>query len=423
VRRAGGATTAVCLTAGLVTLAALIALFVALSAEAGTERAAACPAPRPVPAGLEKPPENATATQLANFLLALPQRKPCDVNLFTSKFQPGDWPGLYPEGRPMAPAVDPNHGVPRDEAEVRAQLASFLRKHLGSGARVNAALALFGRSDVRARVADPTLRAALVALTGTVAEPVIEWFVSQKALKVDTRFGGVPLGGSASVSGLRPNLTMLFSRRYAAEHFALLSSTFAHEILHLHGSGQITATEEVIVHAVTAVVHMQLLARHPELATGGTELARQANQEVLLFMNSRTPGSSRSAIIAPGGRGTAPGSTRSRRDLYGHGKEWNLFRQQAPLPTDSSPTPPPFAKVLRALLATGVAIPRPLNYTKQTALLFSKTNDTWLAPVDRLRVSVLLGLVSVEEIVTYTGVPRARAVSMLQLAPILAAMK
>jgi hypothetical protein len=50
-------------------------------------------------------------------------------------------------------------------------------------------------------------------------------------------------------------------------------------------------------------------------------------------------------------------------------------------------------------------------------------NDTWLSPVDRLRVSVLLGLVSVEEIVKYTGVARERAVSMFRLAPILAVMK
>ena len=135
------------------------------------------------------------------------------------------------------------------------------------------------------------------------------------------------------------------------------------------------------------------------------------------------PGSSRSAIIAPGGRGTAPGSTRSRRDLYGHGKEWNLFRQQPPSPTDSGPAPPVFADVLRGLLASNVAVPKPLTYSKKTAELMGKSNDTWLSPIDRLRVSVLLGLVSMEEIVKYTGLTRAKAVAMFRLAPILAAMK
>ena len=58
-----------------------------------------------------------------------------------------------------------------------------------------------------------------------------------------------------------------------------------------------------------------------------------------------------------------------------------------------------------------------------TAQALSPLNDTWMAPVDRLRVSVLLGLVSLEEIVKYTGVTRAKAITMFRLAPILAAMK
>jgi hypothetical protein len=38
-------------------------------------------------------------------------------------------------------------------------------------------------------------------------------------------------------------------------------------------------------------------------------------------------------------------------------------------------------------------------------------------------VSVLLGLVSMDEIVKYTGMPRAKAIATFRLAPILAAMK
>ena len=80
------------------------------------------------------------------------------------------------------------------------------------------------------------------------------------------------------------------------------------------------------------------------------------------------------------------------------------------------------AAVLRKLLAPGVALPKPLTYSKTTAELFSRMNDTWLSPADRLRVSVLLGLVSMDEITTYTGLSRAKAVSTFRLAPILAAM-
>jgi hypothetical protein len=38
-------------------------------------------------------------------------------------------------------------------------------------------------------------------------------------------------------------------------------------------------------------------------------------------------------------------------------------------------------------------------------------------------VSLLLGLVSMEEIVKYTGLTRTKAIAMFRLAPILAAMK
>jgi hypothetical protein len=401
--------------------AVAITLVAAVTAGAAPQRSAACLAPKPLPASLKRPPAGASATQFANFLLALPQRKPCNVDLFTSRYEPGPVPGLYPQGSPMTPAVDPTPGVPHDEAKLRSELASFLKEQLDSDARVRAALAVFDRGDLRTKVPDPTLRAALVGLTGTVAEPEIEWFLTQCIFRVDTRFGGVFVVNTAAVSLSPPNATMRFNRRYAGERFALLSSTFAHEILHLH-AGTITATEEVILHAITAVVHMQILTRHPELATGGTELVRSTNQDVLLFVNSRAPGSSRSAIIAPGGRGTAPGSSASRPDLYGHGKGWSL-RRQAPLPTDSSPAPPVFANVVRAVLTKGAAVPKPLTYSKKTALLFSRMNDTWLTPVDRLRVSVLLGLVSMEEIVKYTGMPRAKAIATFRLAPILAAMK
>lgn len=388
-------------------------LVVSVSAGATPQRTAACPTPKPLPASLKRPPAGASATQLANFLLALPQRKPCDVNLFTTRLKLGDTnvTGLYPEGSPSKAAVA---GQPAAEAAVRAQLDAFLAGQLsGNRTRVMAALALFDRADVREKVPDPTLRAALVSLSGTLGRPLLEWFVTSR--KVQVRWGGTP--GTASVGSGQ----IVFNRRYNGEHFALLSGVFAHEILHWN-DGVPPPTEEVILHVVNIVVYMQLLRLNPELATSGTELARQKNSDVLVFINSRSPGSSRSAIIVPTGRGTAPGSTRNERDIYQHAKYYHGYGWAAK-PEDSSPAPPVFATVLRSLLAPGVKIPKPLTYSKKTAELFSKMNDTWLSPVDRLRVSVLLGLVSMEEIVKYTGLPRAKAIATFRLAPILAAMK
>jgi hypothetical protein len=390
-----------------------IAAAVAAGAQASPEKAA-CPAPKPLPAGVKKPPKGASAPQLANFLLALPQRKPCDVNLFTTTWFNGTV-GLYPEGRPMQPAAQ---SAP-SEAQLRAQLAAFLK---GSG-RDAVALALFDRADVRAKLPDPTLRAALVSLRGTVAEQVIEFFLARDTYAQPPRFGGLPITviGRASVVAGQSKIQIVFNRRFQSDHFALLSGAFAHEILH-HDAPIGNLAEETILSAVTAVVHLQLLSRHPELGARDTELSRYMNDYVLAFVNSRPQGSSRSAIVVPNGKGIAPGSARSTPDFQTFFAKF-IYPELVTGGTPETPAPPVFAAVLRKLLAPGVALPKPLTFSKKTAEQFSRMNDTWLSPVDRLRVSVLLGLVSMEEITAYTGLSREKAVSRFRLAPILAAMK
>ena len=137
-----------------------VTLVASVSAAAAPHRTAACAAPKPLPASLKRPPAGATATQFANFLLALPQRKPCDVNLFTSTF-PGGTKGTYPEGermsRPSGPVTD---------ERVRTQLAEFMP----AGSKRARALSLFGRADVKAKIPEPTFRAAFAALVGTPGE-------------------------------------------------------------------------------------------------------------------------------------------------------------------------------------------------------------------------------------------------------------
>lgn len=368
--------------------AVLGAFFILVSAPAGAVTRAASP------------------TALANTVLALPQRKPCDVNLFTSKFQPGDWPGLYPEGSPMQPAA----GAVPSEAQVRSQLATFLGGSSGGAAT----LGLFDRADVKTKLPDPTLRAALLSLRGTVAEPVIEYLLTRTTDSAPPRFGGLgpqALGRSAGAPG-QSRTQIILNVRHRSEHFALLGPIFAHEIL--HHDLQANYPEEVILNALTAVVHMQLVSRHPELATSGTELSRYMNEWVLEFMNSRAPGSSRSAIVVKGGKGVALGSGRNAPDFWTF---WTkVYRGQIRGGTlDTLPAPPVFATVLRKLLASGVAIAKPPRFSRKTAELFSRLNDTWLSPVERVRISVLLGLVSVDEIVRATQLTRLQAVKTFRL--------
>jgi hypothetical protein len=86
-----------------------------------------------------------------------------------------------------------------------------------------------------------------------------------------------------------------------------------------------------------------------------------------------------------------------------------------------APAPPAFRAILANLLAPRTA-PKSPDFSTKTAQLFSKMNDTWLSPVDRVRISVLLGLVSMEEITAYTGLNRAKTIATFRLSPILAAM-
>ena len=378
-----------------------------MAAQAGTERAAACPAPKPLPAGVKPPPKGASATQLANFLLALPQRKPCDVNLFTSTFSDGS-KGVYPEGRPMTPASGP----PLTEGQVRAQLAAFMP----AGSNRARAMRLFDQPNVKAKIAEPGLRAAFAALVGTVGESTQTHFL-ESADFTTMRVGGVSNPTAvAQVSGS----TILFNRRCAQEHFGLLIGVVAHETL--HHDQPVNGAEEAISNAITALVTMQVLSRHPELVASESELVRQANSFVAALVNSRAPGSPASGLLVEDGRGVWPGSARSRPDFW---RAMSTGYAKAPGYSSSPSTPAPevLRSVLRAVLRPEVQIPKPLTFSRKTAALFAKMNDTWLSPVDRLRVSVLLGLVSVEEIVKYTGLPRAQAVSLFRLTPILAATK
>ena len=70
-------------------------------------------------------------------------------------------------------------------------------------------------------------------------------------------------------------------------------------------------------------------------------------------------------------------------------------------------------------LLPGVTLPNPLNYDQTTAGLFEHMADPNLTPVVRLRISVLLQLVSVSQIATKLGITSAQAIATFGLQPIL----
>lgn len=274
-------------------------------------------------------------------LLAAPPRPPDDPNLFSSNPLFGE-PGIYPQGTPMEPATGP---ACSDEAALDALDV------LG----VPDALARFTDDTLVARAADPGPRAGLVALSVTAAAPLLDAFVAG-ATSVATigigataspgRIVGPPDAADATIA------TRVVNRRYQAEIPTLLAGSLAHDLLWSGpGAGQ---HEEVVLHALLALVHLQLLARTPTLASVGTELARRQNSLAITLLNSRRPGTAEISVRSPDGPGTIPGGAPNMQTP----DFWSIpFVSGPPIAADA---PELLGDVMRRV--TGTRPPSPLRY-------------------------------------------------------------
>lgn len=385
---------------------------------------APAPQPAPVPAPASQPgPVPAPASQpgpvpdppsdLANKALALAQHVPWNINLFTSLHLPGPWDGFYPAGSAMAPGDRP----PPSETEAREQLNVYLEGHLADDPRARAAaLAIYDGADAKAMVAAPLLRAALAGLTGTLLEPTIDHLLSSGRF-AEVRFaplGPTRVAGVTVPSGGGP-ATIVFNSRYSGEPFEHLIATMGHEIL--HDDALVSGPEESVNYALTAMVNMQLLSRSPKLARGGSELARTMNTWMLQFINSRESGSPDSKIYAPTGLGTAPGSDQSTTDLWAYALLPGIGGGDA-----STPRAAPLESILESVLRAGTAIPATGSFDQATAEVFGSLGDKWLTDVQRAQISVLLQIVTVDEVAAAAGIGAQQVIGELALQPYLDAI-
>ncbi len=342
-----------------------------------------------------------TAKQIANKVLKLDPRKPADINLFTSRYPDGLAQGLYPQGSAMHPAS----GSQLTEAQARSKLKAYLQDQFpGDNTKVNAALALFDGQKAKSLIAKPTLRAAFVAMKGTLLEPTMNYFLnSGRFAPVDY----LPSSGDyvAVTTGVDPRY-IFFNGKYASEDFRYLIGVFGHEVLH-HDSSTPPA-EEAINNPLTDMTYLQVLSKHPELAYKGTELSRQMNDGALAFLNSHEHGSPNSEIYAPTGKGIAPGSPRNAPD------EWTLHGGDS----STSPAPAALGHITRNL-----GLPSTSKFSLATAKTFEKLNDNWISDVGRVQIEVLLQMLSVKTIAAKTNLSRSKVISKLHLRPYLDAVK
>jgi hypothetical protein len=322
------------------------------------------------------PTDDADTRALAE-LLAAPPRPPDDPNLFSSNALFGE-PGIYPQGTPMEPATGP--AVTFDVAV--------------------AALEALGIDDAARRLADERLvacapdpgpRAGLLALSVTVAAPVLDAFLAG-ATRVET----VGLGATASPGRIvgppaagGSDATRVVNERYGAEVPTLLAGSLAHDLLWSGpGAGQY---EEVVLHALVALVHLQVLARTPALAHTGTELARRQNSLAITLLNSRHPGSADIAVRAPDGPGTIPGGAPSMQTP----DFWSIpFVSGTPVAADA---PGVLGSVL-ANVGRAFALPSPFRYDDALGDWLSMVGmHQALDHAAQFRAAVALGLLDASE--------------------------
>ncbi|HUV10344.1 MAG TPA: hypothetical protein VMX12_05155, partial [Acidimicrobiia bacterium] len=165
--------------------------------------------------------------------------------------------------------------------------------------------------------------------------------------------------------------------------------------------------EEATLHALGAMVHLQLVARAPAIAHLGTELARRQNSLALTLLDSRLPGHADISVIATDGTGTIPGGAPEMQTA----DFWSIpFVGAKPPPTPPA-APVLLGRCLERIVAPGTPLPHPLRYDAHLGSWLSEhLGRGWLPVEEQLRAAVALGVVDENDLTSASGLePRAAA--------------
>jgi hypothetical protein len=184
---------------------------------------------------------------------------------------------------------------------VRAALVTFLGKKVAAGAitadEQTAALAKFDDATNASIVPSANLRAAIVSLVGTAAEPAIDSLLGtanatgKKYTVID--FSATEISNNATVSETILNATTgrlrtLYKSSYQGESFINLSANIAHEALHQDGDQIDGQNEEIFANIIETLVYAEQLAIDSNPAKAGTQLSTSQNTLLLAMLNSGT---------------------------------------------------------------------------------------------------------------------------------------
>lgn len=203
----------------------------------------------------------------AQATLSLRPFAPTNINYFT--------PGVYTDATPMVPAADDT----LTESTARTALETFLAKRITNPDTLQQALDTFDDATLIAKMPNPTLRAGLASLTGTLGATAID--AIRRGPFGPLTFGPLDTGDYAEVFSDR---SVIVDERYASEAFPLFGPIFTRLALQL--DLQTGRNEEITTSALLSLVAMQQTLTDSSIAQSGTELARRLNTQMLARLNS-----------------------------------------------------------------------------------------------------------------------------------------
>ena len=198
--------------------------------------------------------------------------------------------GVFADGAAPSAAS----GVVSNEV-IRHDFDNFLKAKVSAGAitqeKADATLARYDDARVNEIIPSPNLRAALLSLVGTFAEPAIATMldgqnVSGRAFTViDFTDETAP---QAEVAETKANgvgrLRTILKPQFAGEPFQVLSAYLAHEALHQDADdGQ---QEEIIANSVENLVYAQQALVDGRFVSANTPLVKRENDKLLAMLNS-----------------------------------------------------------------------------------------------------------------------------------------
>ena len=316
---------------------------------------------------------------------------PTDRDLFHSFAHP-DWTDTAPIEFADGPALS--------EEETREELRAFLERRFPcSPQRVRDGLAIYDDPYARQKAPEPTLRAALAALTGTLGEPAIDFLLYRTPVTL-IHFGAYVWPGEglpnrvAGVYGLSDGTQQIVVDRHLRfAPFAALSALLFHEALHT-GVDDDTAglPEEAVANALEALVYMEMLLTEPALAALPDDLTRAVNNPLAVArLNSGPADSDRLTLFVPGSEvNIDPLAVEPLTEFYEYYATYSApddpdFRDRE---TEGNPL---LREVLKNLAEPGESPPDDADFDKET-LEFVDQNQAALSPAELVAVACILKL-------------------------------